>query len=74
MEASELPRMPRLYDHIDLRVRDLGRTEPYEASAADVSRLRELLAWTPPTDLARGIRQIVEYERGRSEEGVARAR
>ena len=42
MEASELPRMPRLYDHIDLRVRDLAEARPfYEVLLPALGFMRE---------------------------------
>jgi nucleoside-diphosphate-sugar epimerase len=37
--------------------------EPYEASQAGIERLRECLGWSPTTDLAAGIREIVAHER-----------
>lgn len=40
-----------------------SRDAPFEASAADTSRLREVVGWTPPTDLADGIRKVIEWER-----------
>src|SRR3990167_11539403 len=36
---------------------------PIENSRADVSLLRELTGWTPPTPLEVGIRKVIEYER-----------
>jgi nucleoside-diphosphate-sugar epimerase len=37
--------------------------EPFEASSADVHRLRSTLDWTPPTSLEAGVGWLVEYER-----------
>lgn len=39
--------------------------EPFEASEADLSRLRAATGWTPPTDLEAGVRILVEHERSR---------
>lgn len=36
---------------------------PYEASVADISRLKEAIGWSPPTEIAEGVRQIVSFER-----------
>ena len=36
--------------------------EPYEASRADVSRLRQRLGWSPPTTLEDGVTQLVAHE------------
>lgn len=35
---------------------------PYEASVADVTRLRDVLGWVPPTDIRTGIAHLIEYE------------
>ena len=48
------------------RVTDEGSPEPFEASCADVSKLRKLLDWTPETSLEDGISLVYEYERSRS--------
>ena len=48
--------------------------EPFEASAADVRRLRTTLDWTPPTSLEAGVERLVEFERtGRSAEASVAA-
>jgi carbamoyl-phosphate synthase large subunit len=39
--------------------------EPYEASGADISMLKKLTGWTPPTDLKRGIEILVDFEKSR---------
>jgi nucleoside-diphosphate-sugar epimerase len=44
--------------------------EPYEASCADVSRLRSTLVWAPPTSLEAGVARLVEFERARPLEGA----
>jgi len=41
---------------------------PYEASRANVDRLRTDLGWVPSTSLSDGIRAIVDYERVRAED------
>jgi carbamoyl-phosphate synthase large subunit len=43
--------------------RTLAVDEPYEASRADVGRLRERLAWVPDTALEDGIEALVAHER-----------
>lgn len=45
------------------RVNTAADQPPYEASVADVSRLREMLGWSPTTDIETGIRQLVNHER-----------
>lgn len=54
---------------------DLIRHEPskppYESSWADLSRLRSVTGWAPPTDLVSGIAQIISYETDRLERGDA---
>lgn len=44
--------------------------EPYEASGADVTRLRATIHWTPPTALEAGIARLVEFERADRHEGA----
>jgi len=36
--------------------------EPYEASGADISRLKKLTGWTPPTSLKSGIKILLDFE------------
>lgn len=43
---------------------------PYEASRADVGRLRKLLDWVPATDLATGIGRIIDWERSAADGSV----
>lgn len=47
--------------------------EPFEASFADVRRLRATLDWTPSTSLEAGVERLVEFERAgrRGEASVA---
>ena len=42
--------------------------EPFEASQADIARLRSTLGWSPQTHLEDGVAKLVAYERAR---GVA---
>ncbi|HEX5241066.1 MAG TPA: NAD(P)-dependent oxidoreductase [Candidatus Limnocylindrales bacterium] len=46
-----------------LRRRQVAVDEPYEASQADVGRLRELTGWIPGTELSAGIERVVAFER-----------
>jgi carbamoyl-phosphate synthase large subunit len=45
-----------------LIVRRAEIDEPYEASRADVTRLRRALGWTPQTTLEAGVARLVEHE------------
>lgn len=45
-------------------ITDNGVTEDFESSCADLTRLKDLTDWMPPTDLRTGIRKIIDYERG----------
>jgi nucleoside-diphosphate-sugar epimerase len=47
--------------------------EPFEASCADVRRLRASVDWTPPTRLEAGVERLVEFERAARREGVSLA-
>jgi carbamoyl-phosphate synthase large subunit len=49
---------------ITARSRDVD--EPFEASQADVTRLRALTGWAPDTSLEDGVRLLVDFERGRA--------
>ena len=59
--------IPIIREHIpDIRVEYSEKVgHPIENSRADVSLLKELTGWTPPTPLEVGIRKVVEYERER---------
>jgi nucleoside-diphosphate-sugar epimerase len=48
------------------KILDTGDTAPYEASLANVGRLRGQLGWSPSTSLDRGIGSIAETARERS--------
>ena len=54
-------------EHIpDIKVEHADKFgHPIENSRADVSLLKELTGWTPPTPLEVGIRKVVEHERER---------
>jgi carbamoyl-phosphate synthase large subunit len=43
-----------------------GSTAPFEASCADLARLRQLLRWRPGITLESGMRLICDYERQRA--------
>ena len=45
--------------------------EPFEASCADVGRLRATLDWSPPTTLEAGVEWLVEFERARRHAGAS---
>lgn len=45
------------------RVIETGSAAPFEASAADVTRLEAWLRWRPPTALETGVKLLVDYER-----------
>jgi nucleoside-diphosphate-sugar epimerase len=46
----------------DAGFKDLGVTEDFEQSAADMTRFKKLTGWMPPTTLEEGIRKVFEYE------------
>lgn len=59
----------RVLDHlVDLDVVDpgsiidRGEDAPFEASVADVERLRDCVGWTPSTSVRGGIEQLIEHE------------
>jgi nucleoside-diphosphate-sugar epimerase len=45
----------------EIRTRSID--EPFEASQANISRLRDLLGWAPSIDLEAGVREVVAHER-----------
>jgi nucleoside-diphosphate-sugar epimerase len=47
---------------LEVRQTDVGE-EPWEASQADVGRLRSLLGWVPSTQLEDGVARLVAHER-----------
>ena len=42
---------------------DNGNTEDFEASCADISKLKEITGWEPEIDLKSAIKKIIEYEK-----------
>ena len=50
------------------RIVDRGAVEEFEASGADLTRLKALTGWTPPTTLSEGVRDVIAYERERTGE------
>lgn len=48
-----------------VRRTDRRTDQRYEASRADVSRLREATGWTPPTRLEEGMKTVWAFEEGR---------
>jgi carbamoyl-phosphate synthase large subunit len=61
IERATGSRLDARYDAVD---------EPFEASCADVGRLRDTLDWTPPTTLEAGVEWLVDFERRRRGEGA----
>lgn len=57
-----------------LEVRGLLPAENYEASEASLDRLREVTSWSPPTELERGVAQLVSHENDNLERGRASSR
>lgn len=57
-----------------LEVRGRLPAETYEGSEASIERLRELTGWSPPTELERGVAQLVAHERENLELGTVSAR
>ena len=53
-----------------LRIRDHGIKEPFEASCADLTKLKQVTGWTPPTRLEEGIKMIIEFEQNSAGQGV----
>ena len=47
-----------------------GVREPFEASCADITKLKEFTGWMPPTSLEEGIKAIVDYEQNRAKQGI----
>ena len=47
------------------RIQDIDINEPFEASCADLARLKLLTGWLPPTSLEEGIRIVLEFEQNR---------
>jgi nucleoside-diphosphate-sugar epimerase len=45
--------------------KDMGGIEPFEASTADITKLRKLTGWSPDTSIQAGIQHIIEYEKSK---------
>jgi nucleoside-diphosphate-sugar epimerase len=61
-----------LLDHVVMHVpgfrspvKNKGDNDLFEASCADLTKLKEVTGWTPPTDLESGVKLIVEFEAGK---------
>lgn len=54
-----------------LRIQDLDIREPLEASCADLARLKLLTGWVPSTDLEKGVKLVMEFEKNRAGHEVA---
>lgn len=50
------------------RIQDLGTMEPFEASCADLARLKRLTAWAPPTNLETGVKSVMEFEQSKADQ------
>jgi nucleoside-diphosphate-sugar epimerase len=48
-----------------VKFKNLGVTEDFEQSAADMTRFKKLTGWMPPTTLQAGMEKIFEFERRR---------
>lgn len=51
------------------RIRDIGSNGPFEASCADLARLKRLTRWVPSTDLENGMKTIIEFEQNQGRTG-----
>lgn len=49
----------------NLSFKDYGQKMKYEASEADISKLKNITNWTPKLGLKEGITEIAEYERNK---------
>ena len=49
-----------------MQTRSLSTHPALESAAADVTRLQELVGWSPSTSLEQGIGEVVAYERGQN--------
>jgi nucleoside-diphosphate-sugar epimerase len=47
-------------------IKDLGTTERFEASCADLTKLKQTTNWTPKVDLEKGIQAIIQFELSQS--------
>lgn len=44
-------------------IKDMGNSDFFEASCADISKLKKLTGWQPTVTLEEGITKIIEYEK-----------
>ncbi len=58
----------------DLKVRGRTPADVYEGSEANVDRLRSVTGWSPPTELERGVANLVSHERENYERGTVSVR
>lgn len=54
---THFPRLKARYKDVDM---------PYEASGADITKLKEITGWLPKNSLEVAIKKIIEYEKNRS--------
>jgi nucleoside-diphosphate-sugar epimerase len=50
------------------RITYLGAREKFEASYANIEKLRQLTGWSPSISIEDGIRMMIAYKRMRSSE------
>lgn len=48
-----------------MQVRELARESTKEGSGADMTRFKKLTGWSPSTSLEEGIRNVIDFEKGR---------
>ncbi|MEO1062025.1 MAG: NAD-dependent epimerase/dehydratase family protein [Actinomycetota bacterium] len=58
----------------ELEVRGRLPSDIYEGSEADTTRLRAITGWSPPTQLERGVADLVAHERENVERGTVSVR
>ena len=61
------------FPEIISRTQDMGSVEPFEASCADLTKLKRVTGWVPPTTLDEGIRTVLEFERAQASKGITHA-
>jgi len=45
-----------------LKIKEITKKNLFEASCADISRLKKLTGWEPTITLEQGIKMIINYE------------
>jgi len=58
-----------LVEHVaktKLKMVDLGTREPFEASCADLARLKQMTGWAPPIELTEGTKMVGKFEQNKS--------